>query len=105
MGASSSSHRERKAEPPIDVHSQPSTPSSRGTMAELARRRRTREAALDGERLRAAGLGNRDGDRAERHHERLAEDPAAVELHAGRAELEVVDRAFALPRALGLELD
>ena len=48
LGASSSSHSDRNAEPPMLVHSQPSTPSSRGTIAERGEAAQDREATLGG---------------------------------------------------------
>ena len=47
-----------------------------------------REAALECQRPRGAGLVCRDGDRAQRHRQRLAQHAAVVHFHALRADLD-----------------
>src|SRR3954464_8956909 len=106
FGASSSSHRERNAEPPLVVHSQPSTPSSRGTTFVPAIRRRIGKRPSLGSARAAPGSAAATAIAPRRRDKGFAQHAAVVQLHAGRSDLEEVDRAPALPAlAACLELE
>ena len=88
------------------VHSQPSTPSSRGTTLVAVRRRRIGKRPSLGSARAGPDSAAATAIAPSGMIERLAQHPAVVQLHAGGADLEEVDAATALPAlAAGLELE
>ena len=104
LGASSSSQSEGSAEPPVAVHSQPSTPSSRGTTAVALMRRRIgkRPSSSTARALPISATARSTAPEGQLH--RQAQDARVAQLDAQRAELEQVDLvAAALAGCLELE--